>query len=134
MRRATRLAGLAAVACGACATQPAHHTDTGPPQIIDAPLTLQPGAVYEGSWDGGPGDMLSFVIAMDDPVLDWDIHTHDDGGTQTYIVEFEVTNASYTLDPSHDTTWYLLVKNSGSATESLQAELAISPDTTWSGW
>jgi hypothetical protein len=129
-----RTAALAVVfAVGACATKP-HSPPDEQPQIISAPVSLAPGAVLEGSWDGGPEDELSFVLAMNDPVLDWDVHTHDDGGTQTYIVEFAVANASYTLDPTHDTTWYVLVKNSGSATEQLDAELALTPGTTWSGW
>jgi hypothetical protein len=129
-----RIAMLAALALSACATKATKPPPDEQPQIIDASVTLPPGAVLEGSWDGGPEDELSFVLAMDNPVLDWDIHTHDDGGTQTYIVEEAVANASYTLDPTHDTTWYVLVKNSGATTESLDAELALTPGTTWSGW
>jgi hypothetical protein len=132
MRTDVTTAAIVGLACGACASQ--HHVDSGPPQMVDASIALQPGAVLEGAWDGGPGDVLSIMLAVDNPVLDWDVHTHDNGGTQTYIVEFAVTDASYTLDPSHDSTWYLLVKNTGSATENLTAKLALTPGTTWSGW
>ena len=125
------LALLAVLGMGACATD---DKKAGPPKIVDASVTLAAGAVLEGTWNGGLGDSLSFVFAMNNPVLDWDVHTHDGNATQTYIVEFAVANASYTLDPSHETSWYVLVKNSGSASENLQAELALSPGTTWSGW
>ena len=126
--------GLLAVTLvlGACTTN--HHVDTGPPEMVDASTMLPPGAVLEGSWNGGPDDSMSITLALDNPVLDWDIHTHDDGGTQTYVVEFFVGSASYTLDANHQTSWYLLVKNAGSGSESLTAELAITPGTTWSGW
>jgi len=132
-RLATASSILAAFGVMACSDTPA-RTDAGPPQIVDTTTSVPPGAVLEGTWDGGPDDSLTISLVMPDPVLDWDIHTHDDGGTQTYIVELGIGSTSYTLRPSHSTTWYVLVKNAGTAVEPLTAHLELTAGTHWSGW
>jgi len=120
---------IVSAGCGSSGALP----DAGPPQYVDASVQMPPGVVLEGTWTGRPGESLTLSLSMTDPVLDWDIHTHDGGGTQTYVVQLDVTAASYTLVPSHATSWYLLVKNDGGLVEQLDAQLELVGG-SWTGW
>ena len=109
---------IAASACGSPATAPA--VDAPPPVVFTDGMAMPPGFEIEGMWTGGPGDSFDVALQLDGSALDWDIHTHDSGGTQTLVYQLGVSAGAYILVPDHQTTWYLLLRNHDAVTRTLQ--------------
>lgn len=133
MTRATILVGLALAS--ACSREPAMSTvDALATSTIDTTLPLQGGQLAEGLWSAKPGDSIVIRLLVPLPDLDWDIHAHPDGGTQTIIAEFARTSVDYNFSPPSDQQWFLLVRNHGSDEMDLQVHLEMYGGATWAGW
>jgi len=155
MRRVSALAvaavvalALALAACGGdgddggddTAFADARPRIDGDPSVIDAALSRVidesypevPGEIVEIIMGAGPDDIV--VIHLEAPVaeLDWNIHGHDDGGTQTIFEELNVMSADYTFIPPHETDWFLLLRNSGPTEMTVEVDVEVYGEITWS--
>ena len=128
------MTGLMLASCGSREPAMVSNVDAMLTSSVDTVLPLQPGQLGEGLWNAKPGDTI--VVRLDAPLpdLDWDIHAHPDGGTQTIIAQFARTTVAYTFAPPIDEQWFLLVRNHGSAEMDLHVHLEMYGDATWAGW
>ena len=88
--------------------------DAAPPrQLVMEMTSLQPGQLVEGVLTGGPNDLA--LIHLEAPVseLDWNIHGHAGGSTQTVYEELNKMTVDYAFTPSAQADWWLLLRNSG---------------------
>jgi hypothetical protein len=130
---------LFAVACGeedpAGADAPAQQVDApaAPRQTVAEAKALGIGELVEGTLVGGPADRA--VISLSAPVnLDWNIHGHAGGGTQTVEEQLGVRTVSYTFVPPAQADWSLLLRNAGGAPTSVQVEIELYGDMQWQSW
>jgi hypothetical protein len=143
--RALALA-LAAVSLAACGgddgggTTDARPRPDGDPTVIDAAprqvvmenYTLVPGELVEIIMNGDPDDTAALHLSAPVAEMDWNIHGHDDGGTQTVYEELNVMSADYTFIPPHDTDWWLLLRNSGPTDMTIMVTAELYGAITWS--
>jgi hypothetical protein len=144
MRRALALAALTVAVVGCGGDDPAVDARLGPrpdgdPAVVDAmprdvivaTQSLVPGELVEGIMTGGPDDTA--VIHLIAPVaeLDWNIHGHEDGGTQTVYEELNVLTADYVFIPSSQTDWWLLIRNSGPTNMDVQVRVELYGAMAW---
>ena len=89
--------------------------DAAPRDVIMMTVPLVPGQLAEGIMTGGPDDLA--IIHLEAPVaeLDWNIHGHAGGDTQTVYEELNRMTADYVFRPASQTDWWLLLRNSGPA-------------------
>jgi hypothetical protein len=133
-------AAIAIAACasgcgaGGAATPDANLGDATPRLVISATKTLGLGELDEGMLVGGPGDFAAIHLVAPSADLDWNLHGHQDGGTQTIQEAFSVGAADYTFEPRSAGSWYLLVRNHGDAPLTIQVELDLFGDMYWSDW
>jgi len=93
--------------------------------------SLQPGELVEGIMTGGPADHA--VIHLEAPVaeLDWNIHGHAGGSTQTVFEEYNRMTVDYVFTPSARTDWWLLLRNSGPTDMTVQLRVELHGDMQW---
>jgi predicted small lipoprotein YifL len=105
--------------------------DAAPREVITATQPLLPGELVEGIMTGGADDHA--VIHLTAPVaeLDWNIHGHADGGTQTVYEELNVLGADYVFVPSAEADWWLLIRNSGPTSMDVEVRVELHGDMTW---
>lgn len=105
--------------------------DAAPRQVIMENQALQPGELVEGIMTGGPGDTA--VIHLEAPVaeLDWNIHGHQNGSTQTVFEELDKMVVDYTFQPTSDTDWFLLLRNSGPTDMTVTVHVELYADMQW---
>lgn len=87
--------------------------DAPPRQIITETVPLVPGELAEAILTGGPADLA--IIHLEAPVaeLDWNLHGHAGGDTQTVYEELNRMTADYVFRPTAQADWWLLLRNSG---------------------
>jgi hypothetical protein len=75
-------------------------------------------------------------IRLDAPVarLDWNLHGHAAGETQTIHDELGVSVADYIFAPEATADWSLLLRNTDSAPLTVEVQLDLYGLITWSGW
>ena len=129
-----------AVALAACGDDGNGHTDAAvdalaidaaPRQVIMENQALQPGELVEGILTGGPQDVA--VIHLEAPVmeLDWNIHGHAGGSTQTIHEELNRMVVDYVFVPTSDTDWWLLLRNSGPTDMTVSVRVELYNDMQW---
>lgn len=145
-RAVTRLAlalapsvGLAAVVLAGCGDDgTALPTDAAAPDSAPAPRevvmetqSLAPGELAEGIMTGGVGGRA--VIHLEAPVaeLDWNIHGHAGGGTQTVFEQLNQRIVDYVFEPTATADWYLLLRNSGPAAMDVTVRVELYGDLQW---
>ena len=87
--------------------------DGAPRQIVMETISLVPGELAEGIMTGGPDDYCAIHLEAPVAEMDWNIHGHAGGGTQTVYEELNRMTADYVFRPSAETDWWLLIRNSG---------------------
>ena len=138
--RILSLAMLALAACGGDDTGSATDAapidqgpgvDAAPRQVIMETVSLVPGELAEGIMTGGPADYA--VIHLEAPVaeLDWNIHGHAGGGTQTVFEELNQMTVDYVFRPSAETDWWLLIRNSGPTAMDVVVRVELHEDLQW---
>lgn len=92
------------------------------------------GELAESMFTGGPQDVA--VITLSAPVakLDWNIHGHAGGGTQTVKEELGVMAANYRFTPTAQGDWNLLLRNKDAAPLTVDVKIELYGAITWSGW
>jgi hypothetical protein len=110
----------------------APSVDAAPREVIMDSRSLQAGELIEGLMTGGPADMA--IIHLEAPVaeLDWNIHGHAGGNVQTVFEELNKMTADYVFVPTADTDWWLLLRNSGPATMTVQVRVELYAGMQWS--
>jgi hypothetical protein len=107
--------------------------DAGTPRevIMETTPTLVPGELVEGIMTGGPNDFA--VIYLTSPTeIDWNIHGHANGGTQTLVAEFNVmTVVDHKFVPTDQADWYLLIRNSGATAVAVDVRVELYEGMSW---
>ncbi|HLL21220.1 MAG TPA: hypothetical protein VK427_03765 [Kofleriaceae bacterium] len=141
MRAALVRSAWAALALAACGDggetpidAPAALPDTPPREVIMENVSLVVTEIAEGVLVGGPGDYARITIAAPAPALDWNIHGHANGGTQVVAEELKVMTVDYVFQPAARADWYLLLRNRGQQDMTLQLQIELYGNMTWSGW
>ena len=136
-----RLAGvaLALAACGSDGATRADAAVDADPAIDAAPpretiMEVQPlaaGELVEGIMTGGPSDRA--VIHLDGPsaTIDWNLHGHNNGGTQMLHEELARMSVEYSYVPTASGDWYLLIRNGGSTNMDVQVRVELFGAMSW---
>ena len=136
------LAALAALAAlGGCGDDPAMLldaspvvTDAAPRQVVSADRTLLVGEIAEGILAGGAGDRAVIRVTAPLAKLDWNLHGHASGGTQTVVEELAVAAVEYAFVPTAQADWYLLLRNRDAASMAVTVDIELFGNMQWSGW
>jgi hypothetical protein len=106
--------------------------DAAPPrQTIMETQTLVPTELVEGIMTGGPNDLA--LIHLEAPIseLDWNIHGHAGGGTQTVYEELNKMTVDYAFIPGAQADWFLLLRNSGPTTMDVKVTVKLYGNMQW---
>jgi hypothetical protein len=138
MARALVLVAL--VACGSDKTKlpdapvaaDANGIDAAPArEVIMTTQSLQATELVEGIMHGGPNDLALIHLEAPTSDLDWNIHGHAGGGTQTVYEELKKMTVDYAYVPSADQDWYLLLRNSGPTNMDVKVRISLYGAMTW---
>lgn len=133
----TRLLILSLAACsggsGALAVDAAAVDATPRETVVDVKL-LQAGELGEATLTGGASDRAVVHLTAPNMLLDWDIHGHSGGGTQTLHEEFGIMSADYSFIPPSSADWFLLIRNDDAVKMSVDVKIELYGAMTWSGW
>ena len=132
------LLALALAACGgdgekAPVDAPA-GPDAAPRQIVMENVPLVINEIAEAILVGGKGDVARIKMTAPTPSLDWNIHAHPNGQTIVVDEEFKVMTVDYVFQPKDQADWYLLLRNKGLTDMTVQLEIELYGDITWSGF
>jgi hypothetical protein len=105
-----------------------------PRQIVTLTETLPPGTVVEGTWQANPGDQIRLYLTADAAKLDWDIHAHNNGGTQDVAYAFGQDLVAYDFQPTADGPWYLLLRDNSDDTLTVDIGMELYAGATWQGF
>jgi len=132
-------AALVLVACGSDPATPADAAIDADPAIDAAPpretiMAVQPlaaGELVEGIMTGGPSDRA--VIHLDGPsaTIDWNLHGHQNGGTQMIYEEIAKMSVEYSYVPASGGDWYLLIRNGGATNMDVQVRVELFGAMAW---
>jgi hypothetical protein len=131
------LASLPTIACGDDPATPAIDAaggDAAPRETVTADRTLGVGEIAEGILTGGPADRADLHLAAAVPAIDWNIHGHAGGGTQTVAEGLARLTVDYGFVPAAQGEWFVLVRNGGTAPLAVSVRLELYGAMTWSGW
>lgn len=103
-----------------------------PAMVIEEGVALVPGELAEGVMTGGPDDFAVITLMAPSAELDWNIHGHEGGGTQTVYEELNVMGVTaYRFTPTSETDWWLLIRNSGPVQMEVQVRVELYHSMTW---
>jgi hypothetical protein len=105
--------------------------DAAPRQVIMENQALQPGELVEGIMTGGPGDLAVLHLEAPAAELDWNIHGHQNGSTQTVFEELNKMVVDYVFEPTSTTDWFLLLRNSGPTDMTVTVHVELYGDMQW---
>jgi hypothetical protein len=135
---------MLAVGLAACGDDPATMVDAAvivdaDPAIDAAPpretLTetqpLAAGELVELILTGGPTDRALIHLEATTPTIDWNLHGHNDGGTQMVYEELGKMVVDYNYVPASPGEWYLLIRNGGTTNMDVQVRVDLYGAMTW---
>lgn len=134
MRSIAILAVLAACGGTGSSSPDAPLDGEVPRETVMDTKTLLVGEILEATLTGGPGDRATITLSAPLPALDWNIHGHAGGATQTVKEELGIMTARYTFSPPAEATWFLLVRNQDAAPMTIDVTIDLFGDIAWSGW
>ncbi len=102
-----------------------------PREVIMETQPLVPGELAEGIMTGGADDFAIIHLEAPAAELDWNIHGHAGGGTQTVYEELNKMVVDYTFTPEAQADWYLLLRNSGPTAMDIQVRVELHHDMQW---
>lgn len=97
-------------------------------------MTLQPLAaadLVEGIMHGVPGDTALIHLEAPTATLDWNIHGHAGGGTQTIYEELSKMTVDYEFKPPLTGDWWLLLRNGGPSEMEVKVTVRLYGGMTW---
>ena len=133
----TSLLLLALAACGdddPNAPADAAGPDAAPRQVVMENLSLAINDIQEAILVGGKGDIARIRMTTTSPAIDWNIHSHPNGTTIVVDEAFKQMAVDYTFAPKEQADWYLLVRNKGLTDITVQLQIELYGNITWSGW
>lgn len=131
------LAALLLPACGPGHDDPvsdASLADAMPRETIQEMKLLLAGELGEATLHGGAGDLARIRLTAPVAKLDWNLHGHAGGSTQTVLEELGIATADYTFAPEATADWSLLLRNKDSAPFTVEVHVELYGAMTWSGW
>lgn len=104
--------------------------DTPPPREVHMSVqTLMGGGeLVEAKMVGGEpgaGDRAIITLTAPTPTLDWNIHAHPDGSTVTVHEELDVMDVRFDFIPAEQAEWFLLLRNGGNVTMSVEVKIEL---------
>jgi len=132
MRRA--LAALALAACGGGGDAPGADAavDAAPPrETVTEVQPLAAGELVEGIMHGGATDHAVIHLASATPTIDWNLHGHNNGGTQMLYEELAKMAVDYRFVPASNGDWYLLIRNGGTVNIDVDVRVELYGEMTW---
>lgn len=133
-----RLLVISLAACsggsGALAVDAAATVDAMPRETVIDVKMLQAGELGEATLTGGASDRAVVHLLAPNMLLDFDIHGHSGGGTQTLHEEFGIMSADYSFIPPSSADWFLLIRNDDAVKMSVDVKIELYGAMTWSGW
>lgn len=131
------------VALAACSKSPpavpdsppaadANGIDAAPPResVIET-KRLQVGELVEAIMAGGPADLAQLHFGAPAMSLSWNLHSHQDGGTQVIYEQFKQTAVDYPFTPPFQADWYVLLRNDGLSDIDVQVDVGLYGAITW---
>jgi hypothetical protein len=110
----------------------AQPPDAMPRETVMEGVLLAPNEPTEGIMTGGAGDVAVIRLMVPGGELDWNIHGHANGGTQIVLSKFDQPEgAEYTFSPTAHADWYLLVRNSGPTSTTIQVKVELYGNMQW---
>lgn len=135
MRSLAILAVLAACGDGGSSSPPDAPPDGQVPrETVTDQKSMLVGEILEATLTGGPGDRAVITLTAPVPKLDWNIHGHANGGTQTVKEELGIMTSTYEFSPAAEAEWFLLVRNKDTAPMTIDVKIDLYGDIVWSGW
>jgi hypothetical protein len=135
--RAVILIAVLAACGGGTPAQPDAPLTIDAPVGVDAPTpretvtgvqSLDIGEVVESMMMGGgatSGDRAIIHLMAPSANLDWNIHAHPNGGTVTVHEELKQMTVTFDFIPAENTTWFLLLRNSGGVPMDVQVAVDL---------
>jgi hypothetical protein len=143
-RPAATLAAALAAALAACGSEAPRQPDAPLPadanpaidaaparEIVMATQPLDTDDLVEGIMTGGPSDTALIHLEAPTATLDWNIHGHSGGGTQTVLEEVGKMTVDYVFTPSSTNDWFLLLRNGGQTNMEVQVTIRLYGNMTW---
>jgi hypothetical protein len=108
--------------------------DVMPRETVTDSKTLLASELGEATLHGGAGDLARIRLSAPIAKLDWNLHGHTGGGTQTVHEELGIATADYTFAPEAPAEWSLLLRNRDTAPLTVEVHIELYGEITWSGW
>lgn len=105
--------------------------DATPREVITSRQTLMPLELVEGKMTGGPADHAGIHLSAPVAKIGWNIHGHENGGTQVVHEEFDKMEVNFIFVPSSQTDWWLLVRNEGQVAMDVEVRVELYGAMTW---
>lgn len=106
--------------------------DAAPPrETIMATQSMVPSELVEGIMTGGPNDVALIHLEAPNSELDWNIHGHAGGATQTVYEELNKMTVDYVFIPSAQADWWLLLRNSGPISIDVKVTVKLYGNMQW---
>lgn len=139
MTRAMLLcAAISLTACGddmdPNAPADAAGPDVAPRETVMENLSLSVNDIQEAILVGGKGDIARIRMTTMSPSIDWNIHSHPNGTTIVVDEAYKQMTVDYVFAPKEQADWYLLVRNKGLTDITVQLQIELYGNITWSGW
>ena len=83
---------------------------------------------------GGTADRVVIHATAPTATMDWNIHGHAGGGTQTVAEGLALTTLDYEFKPSETADWFLILRNSGTGPLTINVRLEFYGGATWDDW
>jgi hypothetical protein len=110
----------------------ANGIDAAPPrQLVDDMQPLQVGELVEGIMHGGSADLAQIHLEAPANSLSWNLHSHQDGGTQVVYEQLKQTVVDYPFRPAFVADWYILLRNDGLTDINVKVQIGLYGDMTW---
>jgi len=106
--------------------------DAAPPrETLVETQPLEAGELVEGIMHGGPSDYAIIRLTGPTPSIDWNLHGHQNGGTQMLHEELGKMTVEYRFVPASEGDWYLLLRNGGSTNMDVEVRVEMYGALSW---
>lgn len=106
--------------------------DAPPPrETVHFLQPLQVGELIEGIMHGGATDGAQIRLEAPPSSLSWNLHSHQNGGTQVVTEALNQTVVDFAFHPTADADWYLLMRNDGTTDIIVDVTVGLYGAMTW---
>lgn len=125
---------LTLASCGGGSGAPDAAVDATPRQVVMESVPLVVNELVEAVLAGGDGDYARITMMAPTASLDWNIHAHPNGQIVVVHEQFKVMDVDYLFTPESQADWYLLLRNKGLTDMTVQLQVELYGNLTWSGF